>query len=71
MTLFPYTTLFRSGRGEKLVVVRCYNAAGVYIPLMVIFDGVRIVESHKQNLPVASAVEMTLSDYIYEAAFLE
>jgi hypothetical protein len=54
-----------------LVVVRCYNAAGVYISLMVIFDGVRFVESHKHNLPVASTMEMTQSDYIYEAAFLE
>jgi len=43
----------------------------MYIPPMVIFKGLRILGTHKQDFPAGSAVGTTLSGYINEAAFLE
>jgi hypothetical protein len=54
-------------RGSCLLLECCC----VYIPPMYIFEGVRILESHKQILPAASTVQMTQSDYIYETVCLE
>jgi hypothetical protein len=46
-------------------------AAGVCIPPVVIFEGVSIHESHKQNLPAGSNVQITQFGHTNEAAFVE
>jgi hypothetical protein len=54
-----------------VTVVGCFSATGVYIPPMVIFKGVRLLESYTQDLPTGSTVRMTESGYINEDVFLE
>jgi hypothetical protein len=58
-------------RGENVTVVGCCSATGMYIPPMVIFKGVRLLESYTQDLPAGSTLRMTESGYINEDVFLE
>jgi hypothetical protein len=53
-----------------MISVVCMCVCVCILP-MVIFRGVRILESHKQNLPAGSTVKMTESGYVNETAFLE
>jgi hypothetical protein len=47
-------------RGKYVTVADFLSAPGVYIPLMVIFRGLSILESHmlKQDLPARSTARM-------------
>ncbi|KAJ4449181.1 hypothetical protein ANN_00577 [Periplaneta americana] len=57
-------------RGQNVTVVACCNAAGAYIPPMVIFKGVRNSIMYKDDLPPGSVVEMRDSGYINEDLFI-
>ncbi|KAJ4442643.1 hypothetical protein ANN_04232 [Periplaneta americana] len=57
-------------RGQNVTVVACCNAAGAYIPPMVIFKGVRNSIMYKDDLPPGSVVEMSDSGYRNEDLFI-
>jgi hypothetical protein len=48
-----------------------YMCVCVCVPPAVIFRGVRIPESHKQNFAAWSTTQITESGYVNEMAFLE
>jgi hypothetical protein len=61
----------KSTKVTNVTPVACCSASGVFIPLFVIFKGVRFRDIHKQDLPAGSEVAMTDSGYINEDIFLE
>jgi hypothetical protein len=60
-------------RRDNVTLVGCCTATGVSIPPppMIIFKGLSILESYKQNLPAGSTVQMTRTSYINERAILK
>jgi hypothetical protein len=58
-------------RKQNVEDVGSHSATYMYIPPMVTFKGVKLLESHKQDLPTGSTVQTTESGCIDEADFLE
>jgi hypothetical protein len=48
-------------RGENVTVVTCFNAAGTYVPPMIIFKGIRKKPQFQDGLPPGSVVGMSYS----------
>lgn len=57
-------------KGENVTVVACCNAAGSYIPPMIVFKGVRMRPEFNDGLPPCTIVELSESGYINERLFL-
>ena len=56
-------------RGVLTTVLPCYNAAGDYIPPMVIYKGKRLVDGLKANMPPGSLVCVSESGYMHKELF--
>ncbi|KAJ8876616.1 hypothetical protein PR048_021061 [Dryococelus australis] len=56
-------------KGEIVAIVACCNAAGPYIPPLVISKGIRQRPEFTDNLPNGSVVAMSESGYINEEYF--
>lgn len=59
-----------SERGENVTVMGCCNAAGNFIPPMVIFKGQRSKPEFEDGMPPGTAVKMSESGYISSELFL-
>jgi hypothetical protein len=62
--------MYNAERGEN-VTLGCCTTAGVCIPPTIIFKGLSILGSHKQNVLAGSTVQMTQTSYINETVILK
>jgi hypothetical protein len=56
-------------RGENVTAVACINAAGTYVPPVIIFKGIRKSPQFQDGLPPGSVVGMSYSGWINEDLF--
>lgn len=83
LSLVPETQKIVGGRGKRQVyqvtsgergvlttVIPCFNAAGDYIPPMIIFKGKRMRDGLNKNMPDGSIVAVSDSGYINKDLFM-
>jgi len=57
-------------RGVLTTVVPCYNAAGDYVPPMIVYKGKRMLDDLRKNVPHGSLVCMSDTGYMNKDLFL-
>ena len=56
-------------RGVLTTIVPCYNAAGDYVPPMIIYKGKQMLDDLKKNVPHGSLVCVSDTDYMNKDLF--